>query len=86
MIKFWYIKAPKWLKNNPHGLVSFLTKTSKTDAERARALIRWIGENIAYDTRFSTTGASADQTAEVVILRGTAVCQGFANVLQLLGG
>ena len=73
------------MKKDQKALVSFLTKTSKTEVERVRALVRWVGDNIAYDTRFAAArGADADQSAAAVLLRGTAVCQGYANLVKQL--
>ena len=79
------MQVPKWMKKDQKALVSFLTKTSKTEVERVRALVRWVGDNIAYDTRFAAArGADADQSAAAVLLRGTAVCQGYANLVKQL--
>ena len=60
-------------------------KPCKTDVERARAVIRWIGENVQYDGHFLKTGERGDQSAEAVILSGRAVCEGYSNVFKLMG-
>ena len=61
-------------------------KPCKTDVERARAVIRWIGENVQYDGNFLKTGKiTGDQSAEAVILTGRAVCEGYSNAFKFLG-
>ena len=53
--------------------------------EKARALIRWMGENIQYDTSFLETGVRGDQSVEGVLMSGKAVCDGYGTVFSHLG-
>ena len=73
------------MRSSAEKLVQFLIKPCKNDVERAWALIRWMGENIQYDTNFLETGVKGDQSVEGVLKSGGAVCDGFGTVFSHLG-
>ena len=78
-------QAPNSLRSSAEKLVQFLIKPCKNDVEKARALIRWMGENIQYDTNFLETGVRGDQSVEGVLMSGKAVCDGYGTVFSHLG-
>ena len=47
-------------------------------------LIRWMGDNIAYDVSYLETGERGDYSVENVLKTGRAVCQGYSDVLVQL--
>ena len=73
------------LKRDPNKLVKYLVKPCKTDVERARAVIRWVGEHIRYDSLFVQSDVDMEETAEAAILRGTTNQHGYLQVFQHIG-
>ena len=65
--------------------MEFLIKPCKNDVERARALIRWVSENIQYDTDYLKTGIETAKTASAVLLTGKAICDGYSSAVNELG-
>lgn len=66
------------------SLARRLTEGERTDRDRARALYRWLGENISYDVAALSQKDLPDQSAQAVFKRGTAVCGGYANLFQAM--
>ena len=79
------VQASNSLRGDAEKLVQFLIKPCKNDVEKARAVIRWMGENIQYDTSFLETGVRGDQSVEGVLMSGKAVCDGYGTVFSHLG-
>ena len=52
--------------------------------EKVRVLIRWIGNNIAYDVVGRDDPSKGDCSVEGVLRNRRAVCEGYANVVQKL--
>lgn len=73
------------LSIDAQNLVQYLTKPCRSDVEKARAIIRWIGENIQYDHHSLKIGSRGDQSEEAVLCFRRAVCEGYANVFKHLG-
>ena len=68
-------------------LASALVKPTQNDQEKVRSFYVWITDNIAYDVRaFRQYRADRYQqvTADEVLSRRTAVCQGYAILFQAL--
>ena len=79
------LKAPNSLRASAEKLVQFLIKPCKNDVEKARALIRWVSENIQYDTDYLKTGIETAKTASAVLLTGKAICDGYSSAVNELG-
>jgi transglutaminase/protease-like cytokinesis protein 3 len=62
-----------------------LSRRLAGERDRARAIFRWIAENIAYDTHGLATKSYGDLSPESVLSRRTAVCQGYAELFRALG-
>lgn len=75
------LQAPASLKTKPQELVSHLIKGFNTELEKARVLMRWIGNNIAYDVEYLKTGVRGDYSIESVLRTGRSVCQGYSDLL-----
>lgn len=81
-------------------LAKKLTAEYSTDLEKARAIFRWIADNISYrvreisrrpkkETRFNETDTSElkpldERVAETVLQNGIAVCDGYARLFKIL--
>lgn len=50
------------------------------ETQKVRSIFSWIALNIKYDSAALQTGIVPDQSAELVYMRGSAVCEGFANL------
>lgn len=72
------------VSSDVESLARHLTEPARTDRDRARALYRWLGENISYDVAALSQKDLPDQSAEAVFKRGTAVCGGYANLFQAM--
>jgi hypothetical protein len=79
------IRAPASAASTIEGLASYLTSPAQNDIEKARAIYRWITENIAYNFDGYLAKQYGDQSAAAVLKRRTAVCAGYANLFEALG-
>lgn len=63
-----------------------LTKDCDTDKDKIKAVYQWVANNIYYDKdKFNAkTFTKEDAKAEVVLERGTGVCEGYANLMVAL--
>jgi tetratricopeptide (TPR) repeat protein len=80
-------KADKAALNLPFGeytvpeLAKSLTETLTTDADKIRAIYRWICENIEYDVENLRYGsAEAETTPESVLDSRMAICEGYSKL------
>jgi hypothetical protein len=67
------------------ALAKYLTKPAKSDLEKARLIYSWIATHIRYDDKGFNTGEYKDESADSVLTRRTAVCDGFSSLFQKLG-
>ena len=77
------LSAPSSLRYDPAALAAYLTQGAAGDTERARAIFRWLAENIAYD--YAARDNQEPVRPEEVLVRGRAVCEGYAGAFELLG-
>ncbi len=78
------INAPDSVKGSIKSLASYLTKSAKNDREKARAIFRWIAENINYNVEGLFKGIPEDATPEGVLKSGRSVCGGYSNLFESL--
>ena len=78
------INAPDNAKVSIQSLASYLTKPARNDREKARAIFRWISNNIGYDVSGFFNGTYGDSTAKGVLRSGRAVCSGYSNLFESL--
>lgn len=77
------LSAPKGLERDPVALVAHLTRGASTDEEKARAIFRWLAENVSYDY-----AAMKDPKAvppEQVLASGKSICDGYSSAFEMLG-
>lgn len=65
-------------------LASFISASAKKDVEKARAIFNWITGNIAYDVEGYKISSYGDNSAEGVLKRCKAVCEGYSNLFTRL--
>lgn len=61
-----------------------LTAPFNTEAEKARAIFRWITDRIEYDTGAFFSGSLSSGDPLVTLRRGSAVCSGYAALFKAL--
>jgi hypothetical protein len=78
------LQAPPEAEASPETLAAYLTKPARNPREKARAIFRWITDRVAYDAEGFFSGRYGDNRAEAVLRNRKAVCEGFANLFELL--
>ena len=78
------LQAPGNLKQHPSGLVAYLVQAARSDLEKARVQLRWMGQNIAYDVQYLNGGTKGDNSIEGVLQNGVAVCAGYSDLYKYL--
>ena len=64
-------------------LAQYLTKTSRDDKQKARAIFTWIVNNIRYDLDGVVKGKEVTRPDQVLATRATS-CSGYANLYESL--
>jgi hypothetical protein len=77
-------KTPKRCETNIETLATYLVKPASTDIERVRLLFTWVATHVAYDDAAFNTGNFPDYSAENVLKKKKAVCEGYSNILDAL--
>ena len=77
--------APRSVERNIEDLGDYLAEEAETDLEKARAIYTWITQRIRYNDRGFNTGRFGDNSAQAVLKRKRAVCDGFSNLYLELG-
>lgn len=79
------LNAPASVTKSIKTLSSYLTKPFSTDEEKARAIFRWIANNISYDVKGYFSGDySSTQSGDVLESRSS-VCAGYSSLFEALG-
>lgn len=83
------LAAPPALKQSPKQLVAYLIAPAQDDVDKARAVFRWLTNNVEYDIASYRSGTVSALLAEDVLASGKAMCSGyatlFAELAQLAG-
>ncbi len=80
------LAAPADLRRDPDTLAQYLVEVAENDFEKAWAIYRWIGANIAYDIGGDPfSESSAEARAERTLERGMARCDGYSSLMRQLG-
>jgi transglutaminase-like putative cysteine protease len=64
------------------ALAAALTRTARSDTERAYALYNWVAHNIAYDPNGITFGPRDYYCPSAVLKRGKSICEGYSRLYQ----
>ena len=74
--------TPSDFENSVEMLARYLIDGAENDVEKVRAFYVWIAENISYDTKSYFRRQYPTQSPEAVLIRRTAICQGYANLFK----
>lgn len=74
------LAAPPELKQAPKKLVAYLIAPAQDDVDKARAIFRWLTDNVEYDIASYRSGAVSALLAEDVLASGKAMCSGYATL------
>lgn len=78
------LNAPASAEGTVANLAAYLIQPAQNDTEKARAIYRWITDNISYDVNAFFTGNYPDQHPPAVLASRTAVCQGYSELFEAL--
>ncbi len=80
------LNAPASAEGNVPSLAAYLAKPAKNDREKARAIFRWITENIDYNVDvFFNEGTGATNSEDVLKSRRS-ICYGYSDLFLSLAG
>ena len=77
--------APGNIDKDPSTVAAYLLKGCKNDLQKARAAFTWVANNIKYDDYAFNSGKIGNMSAEGVLKRKHAVCEGYANLYKAIG-
>ncbi len=80
------LAVPQGAARTVEGLAAHLRDALSEERDRARAIYRWVVENIAYDAALFFSGAivAPAQDAQSVLTRRRGVCEGFSALYTAL--
>jgi len=78
------LSAPSSAAANTDRLAAYLAQGMTTDTLKARALYRWVTNNIAYDTDAYFRGVTSGQGAGNVLSTHKGVCAGYSGLFEEL--
>jgi len=78
------LQAPPSATKSVAVLSSYLTKPFTTDEEKARAIFRWITENISYDVEAFFSGRMTISGSDNVLISHSSVCEGYSSLFEAL--
>ena len=76
------VTAPAEVTTSMDELARWLTKPFTTDEEKARAIYRWITENITYDIDSYFSGNLTGGDAQSAMKKRKAVCEGYSGLFE----
>jgi hypothetical protein len=78
------LAAPKSAEQSVQSLAAYLIEPAKNDREKARAIFRWICENIDYDLESYFTGRIGSTNSTDVLRSRSSVCSGYSDLFSSL--
>jgi len=78
------LSAPPSAEASVHSLAAYLIKPAKNDREKARAIFRWITENIDYNVDVFFHGGSGAANSGDVLKSRKSVCFGYSDIFLSL--
>jgi hypothetical protein len=78
------LAAPASVQGSFKSLAGWLTAPCRSDEEKARALYRWITQNIEYDVNALLSGGPMSGNAEDALRTRRGVCEGYAGLFMEL--
>ena len=77
--------APTDIDRDSATVANYLLKGCKNDLQKARAVFTWIANNIRYDDNAYNSGKYFSMSAQSVLKRKHAVCEGYSNLYKAIG-
>jgi len=78
------LNAPSSAESSVQALAAYLIEPAKNDREKARAIFRWITENIDYNVEVFFKGGSGATNSEDVLKSRKSVCYGYSHLFLSL--
>ena len=78
------LNAPASAEATVESLAAYLAELAKNDREKARAIFRWICENIDYNVEVFFKGGSGATNSEDVLKSRKSVCYGYSDLFLSL--
>ncbi|MGE5622152.1 MAG: transglutaminase domain-containing protein, partial [Bacillota bacterium] len=79
------LAAPPEAETAPGKLARYLAQPARNDAEKARAIFRWIADRIHYDVNAYFGEKLEKIDADQVLAQRGAACDGYATLFEALG-
>ncbi len=80
------LAAPASAEQSVESLAAYLIEPAKNEREKARAIFRWICQNIDYDLGSYFTGRLGSTKSEDVLKSRSSVCSGYSDLFSALAG
>jgi len=80
------LAAPISAEQSVESLAAYLIEPAANEREKARAVFRWICENIDYDLRSYFTGSISSSSSADVLKSRSSVCSGYSDLFSALAG
>ena len=78
------LNAPASAEASVESLAAYLIESAENDREKARAIFRWITENIDYNVEVFFKGGTGATNAEDVLKSRKSVCYGYSDIFLSL--
>lgn len=78
------INAPSSVETSVKSLADYLVAPAKNDREKARAIFRWIAENIDYDVAGARSGNFGSMKSEDLLKSRKSICEGYSDLFEAL--
>lgn len=80
------LAAPASAEQSVESLAAYLIEPAANEQEKARAIFRWICENIDYDLGSYFTGRLSSTNSSDVLKSRSSVCSGYSDLFSALAG
>ena len=80
------LAAPASAEQSVESLAAYLIGPAKNEREKARAIFRWICQNINYDLGSYFTGRLGSTNSSDVLKSRSSVCSGYSDLFSALAG
>jgi len=71
-------------ESSPSALVRYLSRPTRNDTEKARAIFRWVADRISYDVDAYFSNNLVAMNAEDVLRQRRSICDGYATLFEKL--
>jgi len=71
-------------ESSPSALVRYLSRPTRNETEKARAIFRWVADRISYDVDAYFSNNLVTMNAEEVLRQRRSICDGYATLFEKL--